>query len=355
MSSLFDPLVFRTGLRAKNRLALAPMTNTQSHDDGSLGEDELRWLTSRADGGYGTIMTCAAHVAKEGQGWRGELGIFDDAQLPGLSRLAAELRRRDAVSIVQIFHGGVRADAAVSGLPTWSSSDGEGALAATEADLERVIGQFAAAAGRAKAAGFDGVEIHGAHGYLFTQFLSATHNRRTDRWGGSLENRARLLRQVTRAIREEVGPTFTVGVRMSPEDFGFAKGLDLDETVEVARWLSEDQIDFVHLSLWRAALPTRKRPEEHAIPLFRAALPADVRILAAGAVWTRAEAEDLLAKGADGVALGRAAIGHPDWPQRIREEGWEPSRPPFTVEHLVAHGVSPRFAEYLRVFKGFIA
>ena len=88
MTSLFDPLVFRTGLSARNRILLAPLTNMQSNADVSLGDDELRWLISRAEGGYGIVMTCAAHVARDGQGWPGELGVFDDSLLPGLTKLA---------------------------------------------------------------------------------------------------------------------------------------------------------------------------------------------------------------------------------------------------------------------------
>jgi len=355
MMSLFDPLVFNTGLRARNRIVLAPMTNKQSHDDGSISDDELGWLVSRAEGGFGTVMTCAAHVSKDGQGWPGELGIFDDTLLPGLTKLATALREKGAVSMVQVFHGGVRADAAVSGLATLSASEGEGARAATKEDIARIISDFAAAAVRAKTAGFDGVEIHGAHGYLLTQFLSGTGNRREDEWGGAIAGRARLIRDVLAAIRARVGSAFTVGVRLSPEDFGNARGLDLDEGIQVARWLAEDGADFIHLSLWRSQLNTKKRPDEHALPLFRAAIPSDVRLLVAGSVWTRTEAESLLALGADGVALGRSAIVNRDWPIRAREEGWEPKRPPVTLDDLRAAGLSPRFAGYMRDWKGFVS
>src|SRR6187455_1365492 len=330
------------------------MTNKQSHADGSLGENELRWLCSRAEGGFGVVMTCAAHVAKDGQGWPGELGIFDDALLPGLTTLAGAVRRRGAVAMVQIFHGGLRADPLVSGATPWSASAAEGVREATEDDLLRVIGQFAAAAGRAQAAGFDGVELHGAHGYLLTQFLSAEQNRRTDAWGGALANRARLLREVLRGVRDRVGPSFTVGVRLSPENFGNARGLDLDESVQTARWLADDGADFIHLSMWHSLSNTAKRTDTHAIPLFREALPSDVVILAAGSVWTRIEAEELLAKGANGVVLGRSAIINADWPHRAVDPHWVPLRPPVTIDSLRASGLSPTFAEYMRRFKDFV-
>ena len=220
-------------------------------------------------------MTCAAHVAKDGQGWPGELGIFDDALLPGLTTLADALRQRGAVSMVQIFHGGLRADPAVSGAMPWSASAADGVREATEDDLARVDrASSPTRPGARRRAGFDGVELHGAHGYLFTQFLSTEQNRRTDAWGGPLANRARLLREALRArARSRVGPSFTVGVRLSPENFGNAKGLDLDESVQTARWLADDGADFIHLSLWRALEPTAKRPGEHPLPIFRAALP----------------------------------------------------------------------------------
>ena len=132
-------------------------------------------------------------------------------------------------------------------------------------------------------------------------------NLRTDAWGGDLAGRARLLRAVLRAVRARVAPGFVVGVRLSPEDFGQARGLDLDETIEVARWLCADGADFIHLSLWRSERMTAKRPDQHPIPLFRAACPPEVAIIAAGGIWTVAEAQAALDRGADLVALGRAA------------------------------------------------
>ncbi len=350
---LFDRLAFRNGISAKNRVALAPMTNRQSHDDGTLGDDELTWLARRADGDFGIVATCAAHVAKDGQGWPGELGVFDDAHIPGLRTLATALHGRGALAFAQIFHGGVRADASVSGTRPWSAIEGGGARAATEDDIHRVIGEFADAAARAHRAGMDGVEIHGAHGYLLTQFLSAT-NQRTDAWGGSFENRARLIREVTRAVRARVPASFVVGARISPEDFGNAKGIDLDESLDVARMLCDDGVDFVHLSLWDATRNTVKRPNEHAVTAFRAVIASDVRIFVAGKLWTRADADRMLGLGADAVALGRSAIANPDWPQRAIDASWDPKRPPLTIDELRARGLSAQFAEHMRQWKGFV-
>jgi 2,4-dienoyl-CoA reductase-like NADH-dependent reductase (Old Yellow Enzyme family) len=360
--AMFRPYRFRGGAISKNRLALAPLTNGQSQPDGNLADDELRWLERRAAGGFGVVTTCAAHVAADGKAWAGELGVDDDVRLPGLRRVASAISAHGALGMVQLFHGGLRASREVSGLPTWSASahveDAPGyevPRAGTDDDVARVIAQFAAAARRCVEAGFAGVELHGAHGYLLSQFLSTTYNRRDDGWGGALAGRARLMREVTRAVRAAVPSDFVVGVRLSPEDFGQARGLDLGENLELARWLCDDGVDFLHLSLWKALDHTRTRPEAHALDLFRAVVPADVALFVAGSVWTPAEAAGLLDRGADFIALGRAAILNPDWPLHAATAGWEPARPPMTAAALGALDVSPTFVGYLRKFKNLVA
>lgn len=355
---LFDPLSLRDGVSARNRIWLAPLTNMQSHVDGSLGDDELRFLSMRAEGGFGLVETCAAHVAQDGKAWAGELGVHDDAMIPGLTRLAAKIHEHGALASAQLFHGGLRASQEVSGLPTWSASAYEKDVvtlprAGTEQDIEGAIEAFARAAERCAAAGFDAIELHGAHGYLLSQFMSTEYNRREDRWGGSLENRARLIRLVLRAVRDRA-PSLVRAVRLSPEDFGQTKGIDLDEAIQVARWLVEDGMEVLHLSLWRAARNTTKRPEEHATPLFRAAVGDRVRIVTAGRILTQADAEAQLALGADAVALGRAAIANHDWPKRVRE-GRPLASEPVTEAHLVSEGLSPVFAGYMKQWKGFVA
>ena len=351
---LFDPLTLRCGLTLPNRIALAALTNFQSQSDGLLADAELAFLARRADGGFGLIATCAAYVAQDGKAWDGELGVDRDACLPGLTRLAARIHAGGARAMVQLFHGGARADSALTGEPIWSASAWtDGALApraATTDDIARTIDAFVAAAVRAEAAGFDGVELHGAHGYLLSQFLSTTMNLRDDDWGGPLANRARLVREILQRIRARCAPSFAVGVRISLEDFGQAKGLDLDESLQTCRWLADDGADFIHVSLWDVARTTTKRPDTHALPLVRAALPTDVAIFTAGKIWTRVDADGALAKGADVVALGRSGILNPDWP---RDEAV--LRPPITRAQLAERAVSPVFVQYLTKWKGLVA
>ena len=173
MITLADALTFNHGPSWSNRVALAPLTNTQSHPDGTLSDDEYRWLEARGRGGFGLVMTCATYVVPAGQAWAGQLGIASDAHLPGLTRLAQGLRATGARSAVQLHHGGRRADPALSGRPNqcpWDDPDKD-AVAMTTAEVEESVASFVAAAVRAETAGFDGVEVHGAHGYLVGQFL----------------------------------------------------------------------------------------------------------------------------------------------------------------------------------------
>jgi len=360
MTSPFDPLSFRCGLRAKNRLALAPLTNQQSHDDGTLGYDEFAFLERRARGGFGMIETCAAQVHAEGRTFEGQLGIDSDDQLPGLTRLAGALSAQGALGVVQLQHGGARALPHLTGTtpvaPSAVARDGAGAPRALEtAEVEALEEAFVRAAVRAHRAGFEGVELHAAHGYLLSQFLSRTQNVRDDAFGGSLENRARLLRGIARRIRQALPAAFFLGVRISPEDVGAARGLDLDDSLQVARWLADDGVDALHLSLWDFRRNTAKRPTEHPVPLFRKALSSEVRIIAAGSVWTRAEVESLLSLGADAVAVGKAAILDPDWARRIEDPAFVPERGPLSRAALSAAAVGPAFQDYLAArFEGMV-
>jgi 2,4-dienoyl-CoA reductase-like NADH-dependent reductase (Old Yellow Enzyme family) len=355
---LLEPLTLRCGVTLPNRIALAALTNKQSHADGLLADAELAFLARRAVGGFGTITTCATYVSADGKAWDGELGIDRDACIAPLTRLTGTIHEAGAVALMQLFHGGARADAALTGEQPWSASAWTDASAspraATDDDIRRVIDHFVAAAVRAQTAGFDGVELHGAHGYLLSQFLSSAMNTRSDDWGGSIANRARLLRTIAQQTRARCGARFVVGVRLSLEDFGQARGLDLDESLQVARWLADDGVDYVHASLWDVTRMTAKRPDQHALPQLRAVLPRDVAIFTAGKIWTREDGEAVIARGADVVALGRSAIVNPDWPRTVAA-GDPPRRPPLTRAALADREVSPGFAEYLTRWKDFVA
>ena len=355
MKKLTDQLTLRCGLTVPGRVAMAPLTNTQSHADGSLSDDEFNWLVGRADGGFRWISTCAAYVSDEGKAWAGQLGIASDDHLPGLRRLATALRERGATGIVQLHHAGAQANLAPEHKLSTVDDPDKNIRGASADDMERVIDGFVAAARRAEAAGFRGVEVHGANGYLFTQFLAPKDNPRTDEYGGDLAARARFLRAAMRAIRAGVSAGFAVGVRLSPVDAWSRRGLILSDGVQVARWMAEDGADFVHLSLGKAAGPAPHELDTGPVAAaVKAGLPDDVPVFAAGGMWTRADVEEALSSGVDVAVLGRAAIAHPDWLRVSADPDWQPTRPPWRPEYLAEVAVGADLVTYLSGFSGMV-
>lgn len=354
---LFAPLAFTRGPAMKNRFMLAPLTNTQSHVDGTLSDDEFRWLTFRAEGGFGLTMTCAAHVQRQGQGFPGQLGVFGDQHLPGLTRLAAAIKAAGSIAALQLHHAGMRSPKELIGeAPVCPSQDeATGSRALTLAEVGQLVEDFVAAAVRAEQAGFDGVEIHGAHGYIICQFLSPTINRRTDRYGGSPENRARILHEIIDGIRARCRPDFNLGLRLSPERFD----LELAEIRDLAQAvMAQGQIDYLDMSLWDVA----KEPNEEAfkgrtlMSYFTELDRGNVRLGVAGKIMSARTARECLENGADYVLIGRAAILHHDYPQKVAADpDFTPLALPVSREHLAAERLSPAFVEYMNNWKGFVA
>lgn len=352
MSSLFTPLTFPRGPAMKNRFMLAPMTNQQSAEDGTLSEDELHWLRVRAEGGYAHIVTCACHVQENGQGFPGELGIFADRHVAGLTRLADALRREDCRSSVQLYHGGLRAIAPGRFSPSGDAATGVAMM--SEAEIEDTIGCFIQGAERAQRAGFDGVQLHAAHGYLISQFLSPEFNRRTDRWGGSVENRGRFLFEIIRGIRSRCPRDFQLGVRISPERFGQKLG----DVIQIAeRLLDEQQIDYLDLSLWDVF----KEPEEagyrgRTLMSYFAQLPrGSIRMGFAGKIINPQDARECLDNGADYVVLGKVAVLHRDYPEQVRAHpDFKPRWLPVEAEYLRSQGLSQIFIAYLSTWTNFV-
>ena len=344
-----DTLDLARGPSWRNRFMLAPLTNTQSNLDGTLSGEEIDWLTARARGGFGLVMTAAAYVTRAGNAWAGQLGISGDEHLPGLERLAARLREHGAVSAVQLHHGGKRADAEVSGLPLVSAYDepAKGARALTATEVEQVIADFAAAARRAEQAGLDGAEIHGAHGYLLTQFLEP-RNTREDGWGGDYAGRTRIVREVIAAIRAETGADFQLGMRLSPE----RHGLVLAEMVTLAGELMADgSLDYLDMSLW----DVRKRPHEEAdqvshdllIDAFTGLDRRGTRLGVAGAVGSAADAQWCLERGADVVIIGKGAmVDHAFAAHALTDDDYVAPAFPVTRAHLRDEFLSERFVDY---------
>jgi 2,4-dienoyl-CoA reductase-like NADH-dependent reductase (Old Yellow Enzyme family) len=357
MTDLSEPMTLKRGPAWRNRFMLAPLTNCQSHPDGRLSDEEFHWLTMRAKGGFGLVMTCAAHVQRIGNGFPGQLGVFSDDHLPGLTRLAAAIKAEGAVSSVQLHHAGIRSPEALIGeKPVGPSVDAEtGARALSTGEVEQLTEDFIAAAVRAERAGFDGVELHGAHGYILCAFLSPETNRRDDRYGGSLENRARLIFDIIKGVRARTRPDFQLGLRLSPERFG----LKFAEQREVAGWmLASGDLDYVDMSLWDVfKAPVEEEFAGRPLIDWFADLPrGETRLGAAGKLMRAADARRLLEAGADFAILGRAAILHHDFPLRVAADpDFQAAATPVTRDYLAREGLSPKFVEYMNNWKGFVA
>lgn len=349
MTMIFEPLVFSCGKKMPNRLSLAPLTNTQSFADGRLSDDEIKWLTMRAEGGFGLTMTAAAHINAGGQGFPGQLGVYSDSQLPGLKKLAKQIKAQGSLAVVQLHHAGLRAPRELTGEVPVAPSPSEkfAARGLSHGEVKSLIEDFIQGAERAKAAGFDGVELHAAHNYIICQFLSSEFNRRTDEYGGSLENRSRVLFDIISGIRKRCGAKFLLGVRLTPE----RHGIELGEAVQTAKTLFERQeIDFLDISAWNIY----KEPVDEALQgrsllsYFTELDRGVVRLGVAGKVYTPQDIQFSLEIGLDFVMLGRAAMLHHNYPLLLKADAnFVPNRIPVSREYLLSEGMSEKFIDYV--------
>jgi 2,4-dienoyl-CoA reductase-like NADH-dependent reductase (Old Yellow Enzyme family) len=329
---LFSPLRLRE-LDFKNRIFVSPMCQ-YSAVDGVPADWHLVHLGSRAVGGAALVTTEATAVSPEGRISPFDTGIWSAEQVAGFRRIAGFVRRNGAVAGVQIAHAGRKASTDApwrGGRPVDPGSGGWQAIAPsplpfaegypapremTEADMERVRNAFAAAARHGLEAGFEVVEVHMAHGYLLHEFLSPLTNRRTDAFGGSLENRLRFPLSVATAVREEWPERLPVFVRVSATDW-VDGGWDLPQTVALARELKKAGIDMVDCSSG-GTVPDAKIP---AGPGFQTPFAAAVRreagiaTGAVGLITEPAQAEQIVSTGlADAIVIGREFLRDPYWP-----------------------------------------
>lgn len=357
MSNLEDTIHFSSGTEMKNRFALAPMTNSQSHENGQLSDDEFTWLTKRAEGRFGMTMTCASHVQEIGKGFPGQLGIFSDELMDGHTRLTAAIKKHESLAVIQLHHAGLRSPKELIGQAPVSPSTSEkhGSRALSLEEVHQLRDDFIAAAVRSQKCGYDGIEVHGAHGYIICQFLSSQYNHRTDEYGVSLTNRARLLFEIVDGIREACGKEFLLGVRLSPERFG----MDILEIKEVcARLIADGNIDFLDISLWDCF----KYPEDEAykdhtlLEHFTSLDYKNVRWTVAGKIRTGHDVQKILDAGVDFVSIGRSAILHHDFPKLVIENpDFTPIPNPVTRAHLANEFLGEKFINYMSGWPDFVA
>lgn len=354
-SALFEPMTLLHGPAMRNRFMLAPLTNQQSEHDGSASTFDIDWMQQVGNAGYGLVQTCAAHVEAGGIGFERQLGIFSDAQLDGLASMANAVRAGGGLSAVQLHHAGHRANPLIGGVPAPASDHTvPGVSALTTEEVERIRDSFIQGALRAERAGFDGVALHGAFGWILSEFMSPLLNDRRDKYGGSLENRARLTLEVIEGIRKACSAEFQIGWRLSIERYG----LRLEELREVtADILNRELIDYLDLALWDSAQIVREGDFKgrRMLEVFTELPRRRVRLGVAGKIMSATRAAQLLEEGSDFVLIGRAGILQRDFPLQVQANPrYDSPALPVTAQYLRSGGLSERFINHMRGWQSFV-
>ncbi|HHX2503186.1 NADH-dependent flavin oxidoreductase [Neisseria mucosa] len=323
----FQTYTLNNGVTIKNRLAVAPMTHFGSQADGLISDQERTFLSNRA-GDMGMFITAATLVQKDGKAFHGQPEATGEHCLDSLKETAQILRQQGTKAILQIHHGGSKAiDDLLDGLDKISASanEAEHAREATAEEVEALIASYAQAADLALRAGFDGVEIHGANGYLIQQFYSAQSNRRNDQWGGSLENRMRFPLAVVDAvvaIREKhQRDDFIIGYRFSPEEPG-DDGLTMTETGALIDALVQKPLQYLHVSLWEFDKKIRRGGDtaQTRMQFIHERINGKLPLIGVGNLFT---ADQILAAYETGwaefIALGKTVMINPHIATQIRE------------------------------------
>jgi len=335
---LLSPITFiRKGIELKNRIVMAPMTTWASNEDFTVSHEEIEWYRSRIKG-VGMVITGCTQVTPEGIGFTDEFAGHDDQYIPSLRRLADVAKSDGAPAILQIFHAGnktypelspngvvVSASAIKSEITPFSPPALQVPRALEEQEILDIIKAFGQTTRRAIAAGFDGVEIHGAHGFLIQNFLSPMFNKRDDQWGGNIGNRMRLaleiVREVKRVIAELSAKPFLLGFRISPEELP-EEGLRLKDSMALVDALIQENVDYLHFSLFQvlSQKPLYSNTTKVTAQVLSSYINGRVPMIAAGELTTPEEAELALNSGLDLAAIGRGMVINPDWALQAYQE-----------------------------------
>ena len=323
---LFQPFTLNNGVTVKNRLAVAPMTHFGSLADGLISDQERTFLGNRA-GDMGLFISAATLVQEGGKAFRGQPEATGENCLDSLKETAQIIQKQGAKAILQIHHGGSQAMVELNHRDkiSASASEKDGAREASAAEVEELIASFAQAADLALRAGFDGVEIHGANGYLIQQFYSAQSNRRNDQWGGSLENRMRFPLAVVdavAAVREKHQRNdFIIGYRFSPEEAG-EDGLTMAETGALIDALVQKPLQYLHVSLWEFDKKVRRGGDtaQTRMQFIHDCINGKLPLIGVGNLFT---ADDILLAFKTGwaefIALGKTVMINPHIAPQIHE------------------------------------
>ncbi|WP_028552695.1 NADH-dependent flavin oxidoreductase [Paenibacillus sp. UNC451MF] len=335
MNPNYKPLLqsysFRSGVHLSNRIVMAPMTNWSSKPDGSVSDEEVQYY-GRRSGQVGLVVTACAYVTPNGKGFHGEFGADRDEMIPSLQRLAAAIKAKGSKAVLQIFHGGRECppelvpggEVVSAGSVPSPNNPSLTPRALSNEEITSIIKDFGDATRRAIEAGYDGVEIHGANGYLIQQFFSPHSNTRDDQWGGNLVKRMTfplaIVDEVKRVVAEHARDAFLIGYRFSPEE-AETPGITMADTLELVEALSTKELDYIHVSLMDFWSKPRTGDEldRPRIELIKEKAADRVPVIGVGAIHSPEEALKAFETGIPLIALGRELIMDPDWVKKVEE------------------------------------
>jgi len=313
----------------RNRIVMAPMTTWSGNDDGTVSDQELAYYSKRSKG-PGMIITACAYVMPQGKAFKGQIGVHADEMIPGLKQIADTIHKGGAKAVLQIHHGGRQSPpellpdhqpVSASNIPTVLPNAAI-PRALTEAEIIETIHAFGQATRRAIAAGFDGVEIHGANTYLVQQFFSPHSNRRDDHWGGTLEKRLNfpiaVATEVINIIKEHATTPFLAGYRLSPEEME-VPGITINDTYILVDKLSALKLNYLHIStmnFWAGSLRDAndlRSPTQ----LIHKHLLNTMPIIGVGNIHTPSDALKITNTGIPLIALGRELLMEPNWVEKV--------------------------------------
>jgi 2,4-dienoyl-CoA reductase-like NADH-dependent reductase (Old Yellow Enzyme family) len=346
-SHLFSPLTLRS-VTLRNRIGVSPMCQ-YSATDGFANDWHYVHLGSRAVGGAGIVIVEATGVAPEGRITPGCLGLWSDKHIEPLARIAKFVKDHGAVAGIQIAHAGRKASAALPWNGGASLTDAQGGWetiapsaipfggnlnrlprAMTETDIQRVQNDFVATAKRALTAGFNFLELHSAHGYLFNEFLSPLSNQRTDKYGGSFENRTRLLVDTTRAVRKVWPDNLPLAVRISAIDW-MPNGWQIEDSIALAKILKAEGVDLIDCSSG-GVVPDAKitvKPGYQVLFAEKVRHGAEIKTAAVGFITEPKQADEIVRSGqADIVLLARQMLKDPYFPAHAAKALGHKIQPP---------------------------
>ena len=316
MNPVFQPYTFNNGATVPNRLAVAPMTHFASDENGHITDQERTFLQNRFRG-FGLFIAAATLVQADGKTFHGQPYAINEDDLPSLREVAKIAQAQGAKAILQIHHGGLKAELSAD-IVAPSADEATGARELTAAEIEQLVAAYANAATLAVQAGFDGVEIHGANGYLLQQFVSAQTNRRSDEWGGSLHNRLRfplaVVDAVAAAVNAHARPDFILGYRFSPEEPG-EHGITMAETFALVDALVQKPLQYLHVSLWDFYKHARRGADTHRarMELLHERIAGRLPLIGVGNLYTGRDIAKAFETGwAEFIALGKTVMLNPD-------------------------------------------